>query len=541
MWTFSSFAQYIDNTSLSVKCINKGIELNSIDIALGTPSQTFKEIEEQSPQYFIKYRNEQLQKDSTYWFRISLNNKYKKEGTCYLHFNNLVSNIELYQPVSDSLYAISKGGTLISLSERTVKEHIKDLVPFALLPNTEIILYLKIRNQLANNDVIQNLNLVSEDDFETKTADINLLQGILLGILIVLLSFNFILYIFSHNRLYFLYSIYILFTALFLANTVEITERFLFPNQPMLDVYAQWGYLLSQFIYLLFFIELIKIENRKKWQKGIFLYAITMLLVLVMAFYISLFNYRKAMILNDIYSIANVFFVTLSFFALFRKVKLTTRIILAGSLFTVLGALITIILSFNDIYTNNLIYFQTGIFIELLLFTIAINYTYTQETMSKQLIIREKEDENKSLIVEINDSHRALATKSLMIQEKETLLTNLIDQLSTLDSNNNTLPNIRSVIIGLKQNLTHKTWAEVEIHFNKVHPLFYSQLHEKFPNITPNERKLCAFLKLNLSTKEIATITGKSANTIDVARSRLRKKMNLENAENLQTIISTIG
>jgi DNA-binding CsgD family transcriptional regulator len=51
------------------------------------------------------------------------------------------------------------------------------------------------------------------------------------------------------------------------------------------------------------------------------------------------------------------------------------------------------------------------------------------------------------------------------------------------------------------------------------------------PELSLNERRLCAFLRLNMTTKEIASITGQSPRSIEVARTRLRKKLNLTNSD----------
>ena len=74
-------------------------------------------------------------------------------------------------------------------------------------------------------------------------------------------------------------------------------------------------------------------------------------------------------------------------------------------------------------------------------------------------------------------------------------------------------------------------WTEFETYFTKVHPDFYKKLSQQFPDLTPNEKKLCAFLKLNLSTKEISAITYQSVNSIMVSRTRLRKKLNIQGEE----------
>jgi DNA-binding CsgD family transcriptional regulator len=91
----------------------------------------------------------------------------------------------------------------------------------------------------------------------------------------------------------------------------------------------------------------------------------------------------------------------------------------------------------------------------------------------------------------------------------------------------------------MKSDIQKNSWNEFEHHFLKVHPNFYHSLQEKFPLLTANEKKICAFLKLNLKTKEISSITGQSVKSIEVARTRLRSKFNLATEENLNAFISS--
>ena len=76
----------------------------------------------------------------------------------------------------------------------------------------------------------------------------------------------------------------------------------------------------------------------------------------------------------------------------------------------------------------------------------------------------------------------------------------------------------------IKQNTEKHVWEEFELHFEQVHESFYVSLNQKHPELTSRDRRLCALLKLNLNSKEIAQITGQSFKSIENARTRLRKK-----------------
>ena len=80
-------------------------------------------------------------------------------------------------------------------------------------------------------------------------------------------------------------------------------------------------------------------------------------------------------------------------------------------------------------------------------------------------------------------------------------------------------------------------WEQFKHHFDRVHGNFLSRLRKEFIELTPNEQKLCAFLRLNLNSKDIANIMGISLRGVEVARYRLRKKLKLNKGVNLSKFI----
>ena len=78
-------------------------------------------------------------------------------------------------------------------------------------------------------------------------------------------------------------------------------------------------------------------------------------------------------------------------------------------------------------------------------------------------------------------------------------------------------------------------------HFDKVHSDFIVKLKEKHSNISNNELKLCAYLRMNLSTKEIAQLMNISVRGVEISRYRLRKKLNLATDTNLFDYLISIG
>ena len=82
-------------------------------------------------------------------------------------------------------------------------------------------------------------------------------------------------------------------------------------------------------------------------------------------------------------------------------------------------------------------------------------------------------------------------------------------------------------------------WKRFEVNFKELHEDFFERLLKEYPNLTPKDLKLCAYLKMNLSTKEIAPLMAISIRGIEIHRYRLRKKLKIDSSENLSNFLIT--
>jgi DNA-binding CsgD family transcriptional regulator len=100
---------------------------------------------------------------------------------------------------------------------------------------------------------------------------------------------------------------------------------------------------------------------------------------------------------------------------------------------------------------------------------------------------------------------------------------------------------LNSIITQINQNINNeKDWIVFESNFNKINENFFKDLKLRWPSLSPTDLKLCAFLKLNKSSKEIASLLNISYRGVETERYRLRQKMNLQRDENLISILSEI-
>ncbi|QZT37592.1 tetratricopeptide repeat protein [Halosquirtibacter xylanolyticus] len=155
-----------------------------------------------------------------------------------------------------------------------------------------------------------------------------------------------------------------------------------------------------------------------------------------------------------------------------------------------------------------------------------------------ELEIYKKEQENERLNRELNFRNNELASKAISMVKTNEFIDDVVKMLQQLIIPKNAQRSVNQIIDKLHFFKKDDGWKEFEVRFEKVHSDFYRNIEKRHPNLTPNERKICAFLRLNMTTKEISALTYKSAKSIDVARSRLRKKMDLPRDENLITYLS---
>jgi len=151
------------------------------------------------------------------------------------------------------------------------------------------------------------------------------------------------------------------------------------------------------------------------------------------------------------------------------------------------------------------------------------------------------EKENEGLKSDLEQKNKELTYNALCIIKNNETVAKIAETLEDALQSGQNGTGINNMVRKLQHLEREKSWTEFEVRFTQVHEDFYRKLNERFPDLTPNEKKLCAFLKLNMSTKDIAAITHQSVHSINVARTRLRKKLGIDQTdENLVNFLGTL-
>lgn len=165
---------------------------------------------------------------------------------------------------------------------------------------------------------------------------------------------------------------------------------------------------------------------------------------------------------------------------------------------------------------------------------------------AKELELNQKQEEVQELKEakiesELRHVNNLLAASTMNLVVKNDFLETVKEELKQVKENGKILETkqaLEQIVKEIDTKLRLKEdWKQFEYHFDKVHGDFLNRIQSKFKDLSPSEQKLCAFLRLNLNTKEIANLMGISSRGVEVARYRLRKKLYLNTLQNLSKFI----
>jgi DNA-binding CsgD family transcriptional regulator/cell division protein FtsL len=172
--------------------------------------------------------------------------------------------------------------------------------------------------------------------------------------------------------------------------------------------------------------------------------------------------------------------------------------------------------------------------------------TIEREMAQKSFESLEKEYKNITLSniklnQEIEFKSRELANHTLNMVHRNNLLREIKENLLGLRKEQEFQKNekLQSIINYVNHCLNQeKDWMIFKSQFDNLNKAFFDNLQKNYPNLTQQELKLCALIKLNLSVKETSSILGISPESVKVTKYRLKKKLNLKPEQNFSAALN---
>ena len=172
------------------------------------------------------------------------------------------------------------------------------------------------------------------------------------------------------------------------------------------------------------------------------------------------------------------------------------------------------------------------------------SYRQKEQEYKREALVAEKKIinlRNEKLKIEMIHRDKELANQTMDLIRKNKFLVKIKEDLEKIKksgSDDLLQDKISSLITRIDKDIDHKKqWEVFETAFDEVHEDFLIRLKEQYPNLTPKELRLCAYLRMNISTKEIAPLMNISVRGVEICRYRVRKKLNIDRDQNLTRMI----
>jgi PAS domain S-box-containing protein len=158
--------------------------------------------------------------------------------------------------------------------------------------------------------------------------------------------------------------------------------------------------------------------------------------------------------------------------------------------------------------------------------------------------VKELEDRTRQrLQSQLSAKDRELVSFLMQLSQKNELLSKVSNQLQSLKSGftEKNHKQLQQLLEMLEANITTPVdWPMIESELEKIHPGFFNRLQAKHPAITVKDKKLCAYLRLGLSSNEISGLQNITSKSVEIARIRLRKKLKLTGKIRLANYLSQL-
>jgi tetratricopeptide (TPR) repeat protein len=155
--------------------------------------------------------------------------------------------------------------------------------------------------------------------------------------------------------------------------------------------------------------------------------------------------------------------------------------------------------------------------------------------------IQQQEIEKMQIVQTAN--RQELTSKALMLAKSEEIILQFKNEIEQVlpNTDTNTSFQLKDILQRVQWDENSKEqWKEFVDRFDELNNGFIGKLIEHYPNLSPSELRLCAMLRLQLSTKDIADLSNRSIRTVENTRTNIRKKLNLNPNENLTTYLIAI-
>lgn len=480
------------------------------------------------------------------WIKFEIANSQSVDDSVFFN-GQLFDYVELYEISGTHAQLVTKSGYLVPFSSKPIR-YWGSIVGDKIRAKSKKAFLLRLQSTTRNSRQLMSYvtgtcmkAYTSHSIKATYTLHKNWMF-FFFGAILIMAIYNLIISLSTQYKEYLLFALYNLLTVI--TSFVMSSQHLMLEWVPVFGIERNLRFIPAMFLacsYVNFSIKFLEIREyapklHRILNKMIFVY-----LSLSICLLFSLFE--TVFVIFALVTSASFLAILITAIRKSRKDK-SARFFLIGNIAVCTVCLLQIASLYAIIPTKIMIFSSSIILMtEILTFSLAVAYKLkvSKRTMLDMKFSNQMQEEKlkmeseirKNLELEVGKKARALTSSSIQWLNMSNNLEKLGEEISNsfkgLDSKKT--KKILKQIEEIKN--FEDQWNSFKIHFESVHPDFFTRIEKKHPSLSQNDLKVCAFMKMKLSNKQMAIILNVTKKAIEQSKRRMRKKLNLEAEEDI--------
>ncbi len=507
-----------------------------------TPEQALQHLKDFRPMSEIQIQKNELD----IWVSVHVENPEQATQTIFLN-GQQIDHFFLYQIEEGKPRLLGHSGRLVPFDNRPVKDW-GSVISTELHANSQAHFLLCFRStthssrQLLDYLTVPCMKLFTAKGYQATYKLSKKLLYFFLGAICIMAIYNLLISFSTQYREYMVFSIYNIIVALVgLILTDQHIELGLVTDIETERHFRYLPMILMAPIYMVFTSFYLELKKRMPVLHRVglgltLLYVVPSVAVLLSAFKLAFFAF-------------NILTTGVGLLTLYCSTKLalqhrSARFFLAGNIIVMIIPSLQILAFFSLVETKLMSYSIMAILLtEIMIFSLAVAYKVkvsrkqmmemALENQKQRLHLASEEQKQKALSLKVEAKSRELVSASVHWINLGDRLNKLEEKILDLkEKKEDFSPQV--ILKEIKQIKGFEDeWSVFKLHFEEMHPTFFENIERRFPQLSQNDLKLCAFMKMKLSNNEIAIILNVTKKAVEQAKRRMRKKMGLEKEGNI--------
>ncbi|WP_109832669.1 7TM diverse intracellular signaling domain-containing protein [Reichenbachiella versicolor] len=467
------------------------------------------------------------------WIRIKLKTLENGTSKYLLEVGEpALKHIDFYSVKNRTVQEHFQSGISIPFEDRQ-EQYRNHVFPITSQDSTLQVYYLYITTN--GNRSISPLSFQTEEEYQKKNLIQTLELGVGIGLLFIVCLISIVLFVLFKKKIYLLYFFHLAFVILFILSRSGLGFLYLWACNPDWNPFMMRMSLYGLIAFIsLFTIYFLRVRTFSKVLTSL-LYADALLhvfLILAVFLGIDLANLPKVPFSSFLHT---TLLITVGVFAMRANLKQAGFYTVGIVLFSLIGIIhILALYGVTPVFFSKFIVLRFAWYVEVFFLTIGVAYNFKRVILeNKQLLatnrlteyqLRNAKGTIDKVEQEIEKRDRKLLSSNMEVTKRIDELTTIKDEVEDVKVRKK----LDQLITNQYSENSGSNWEDFKLLFEQIHPSFFERINNEYPKLTQSDLRFVAYVKMGLSSKEIASLLNVQVDSLKNTRYRIRKKIGLD-------------